>query len=138
MSKPRIYVSMSALLVPSDHPDQMLRAGIAPYARAFMTWASEHGRVVLLTDAPLAAAAHLLEKIDCTNRVTIGTFEASKVEQMRPDDAFYWVDDGLIPGEVSWLLEHGRQDRLISVSMHKGVTPETKTALEQKMRGHRA
>lgn len=133
MSRLRIYVSMSTLLVPNDHPDQQLHAGIAPYARPFLTWAADQGKVVLLTDGPLASAIHLLERLDCSGKVSIATFESSKTEKISPDERFFWVDDFLIPGEVSWLLEHQHQGRVIAVQPHKGVTPETKQALDAKI-----
>lgn len=133
----KIYVAMDTLLAPSDHPDNNLRAGIAPYAKPFITWAATQGKVVVLTDGPLSHAMYLLQKLNCADLATIRSFEVSKVENLHTDEPFYLVDDALIPGEVSWFLEHGHQDRLISVLPHHNVTPDTKKKLEEKLRERR-
>lgn len=130
----KIYISFDALLVPSDKPSEVLRAGIAPYAKSFITWAATQGRVVILTDGPLSHPMHLLQHIKCADLASIRSFEVSKTETLRHDEPFFLVDDALIPGEVSWFMEHGHQDRIIPVSPREGVTPRTKQLLEEKLR----
>lgn len=130
----KIYVSLDALLIPSEKPDPHVGTGIAPYAQAFLTWASTQGRTVLLTDRPLPYAARVLKTIGCEDKIPIRGFEVSKTELLDHKDDFYLVDDMLIPGELSWFSEHGLSDRLVAVSPYKGPTPETKAALEEKFR----
>lgn len=130
-----VYVSSDALVVPSDNPDTVLDAGIAPYARPFMHWCAGTYKTVLLTDLPTAHARYLLNKLALReDQVVLRFFHGLKTDYLRPDSNCYLIDDALIPGEVSWFLEHGLQDHLIGVDPHTGVSPTTRQQLEERVR----
>lgn len=129
-----IYVSLDALTVPSEKPDAYLGAGISPYTNGFLHWAATKGKVVLLTDRPIAQVLALLDRHGCSKLgVQIRTFTSSKTEVLRPTEDFYLVDEVLIPSEYSWFAEHGLGDRLIPVGSD-GVTPATKDKLAARLK----
>lgn len=133
----RIYVSIDALQAPSDKPDPHLGTGISAYARPFITWLSQHGKVVVLTDGSLQHAVYLLSKINCTEKASVRGFEVCKTEILKEHGDVYLVDTILTPSEVSWFAEHGMADRVVTVKLHEGVSPSTKQALEAKFASER-
>lgn len=124
-----IYISMNTLLAPSEHPDPHLGVGISHYAKPFVAWCKTQGTVCLLTDSPLAHAVYLAEKL---GGMPVRSFDLSKTDLLDRHKDFYLVDDGLIPGEVSWFAEHGLASRVVSVDNH-GVTPATRDALAARI-----
>lgn len=135
-ASPMVYVSADALVVPSDHPDHFLEAGIAPYAAGFMNWCCGTYRTVLLCDWPLAQATYLVDKLGVPPQsLPIRTYYGSKVDSLNLDSNFFLIDDALIPGEVSWFLEHGLQSRIIGVNPYVGVSLETRRALQERTHG---
>lgn len=131
-----IYVAMDALLAPSDKPDPHLGTGIAPYAKPFLTWATTHGRPVVLTDGPLSHAVYLVDKLDVKGKVAVRGFDMSKTELFSPHEDFYLVDDALIPSEISWFAEHGLGHRVIPCGAH-GVTEQARDALHAAITKHK-
>lgn len=141
-SKPKLFLGLDGpILVPASNPqdrDEYLGAAIAPYAKSFLHWATQHFDVRWLSDrgaGPAVYAASLLSLPP--DRVRVAGFAESKVEALSPHPNFYWVDSELIPHEVSWLAQHGHVDRLISVDPLRGVSTDTKQALEARMAKHR-
>jgi len=130
--KPTIYVGLEALQVHSDKPDPYLGFGVAAYTAPFLSWAATRGRVCILTDGPVQLVMHLLNTLKLTaSNIAIKSYGTNKTDVLRTDEPFVLVDDALIPGEVSWFMEHGLGDRLVSVSPLTGVTPETKSRVER-------
>ncbi len=130
-----VYVASDALLVPSDDADHVLNCGISSYAKPFMHWCASHYTTVLLTDMPVAHVKYLLNKLMLReDQLSLRFYHGLKTDYLRPDRGCYLVDDALIPGEVSWFLEHGLQDQLIGVDPHTGVSPMTRQTLEERIR----
>lgn len=131
MSKPTLFVGLDALLVPGEDVDPVLRAEIAPYAKAFMFWATTRFKVTLLTEKNPRDAFHLLQTLGLPlDAASVAPFSESKVDIVAAHGLFYWVDTILIPGEVSWLAQHGHTDKYMSVDPEVGVTLEHKHWLE--------
>ena len=127
MTMPKLYIELSGpILIPSD--GDMV---VAPYAKPFMHWATQHFNVQWLTDhSPRDAfnvAKHLALPAD---KVPVRGFDVTKTEVLQPHENFYWIDSELIPDEVAWLAKHGHFDRFISVDPLKGITSEHKDKLE--------
>jgi hypothetical protein len=134
-SKPLVYVSTDALLVPSEHPDAVLECGIAEYAKSFMHWCTGHYSTVLLTDLPVAHARYLISRLRLMeDQLPMKFYYGAKTDRLPTGGNFFLIDDALIPGEVSWFLEHGLQDQLIGVDPHTGVSPMTRQTLEERIR----
>ncbi len=136
--RPVVYVSVDSLLVPSDKHDTFLDAGIAEYAAPFMNWCAGTYRTILLSDRPVAHATYLFRHLGLSPAaVPIKPYLGLKIDNIDPQSNFYLIDDALIPGEVSWFLEHGLQDRLIGVNPHIGVSLETRHTLEARTHARR-
>ena len=130
-----VYVSTDALLIPSDSPDHVLDVGISDYAKPFMHWCSSNYRTYLITDMPVAHAKYLLNKLELRENAVIIKFCGTlKTDCIEPSRNTFLIDDALVPGEVSWFLEHGLQDQLIGVDPHTGVSPATRQTLEARTR----
>lgn len=134
-NKPKLFVSLDGpILVPAEgHSDRddFLGAAIAPYAKSFLHWATNHFDVHWLSDKGAAPAVYIAQKLGLpADKVRIAGYRDSKVEALSGHKNFYWVDSELIPNEVSWLAQHGHVDRLISVDPFNGVSTDTKKALE--------
>jgi hypothetical protein len=132
MNKPTLYVALKGpLLVPSQHPNEFLGAGIADYAKAFLTWASGKFDVQVLTDENPRHVFFLADHLGLhTESLRPRGYELAKTELMHPNTEFYWVDSELIPSEVAWLARHGHVDRFLSVDPTVGVIPRHREALE--------
>lgn len=132
--RPKLFVGLDGpVLVPGDimTRDEYLGAAIAPYARPFMHWATQHFDVHWLSDRGAAAATYITQLLGLpADKVRIAGFMDSKVEALEPHKNFFWVDSELIPHELSWLAQHGHVDRLISVDPSVGVSTDAKKALE--------
>lgn len=139
MSRPTLYIGLHGpLLVPAAKPNEYLGAGIADYAKPFLTWAKDRFDIQVLTDENLRHVHHLTEHLGLpADKINPRGFETSKVEVMQPGTDFYWVDAALIPGELSWLTEHGHYDRFLAVDPTVGVTPRHKDVLEGLTRNRR-
>lgn len=135
-TKPKLFVNLEGpILVPGDHPDPLLRAELAPYARPFMHWALNHFDVRLITDRGMHVAGRALQLMGLPeDHVPVAMFDDSKVPLLSKHSNFFWVDGELIPGEVSWLAQHGHVDRLIQVDPVKGVSTDAKQQLEAHIR----
>jgi hypothetical protein len=131
MNKPTLYVALQGpLLIPSDKPHPYLEAGIAEYAKSFLSWAKEHFGVQVLTDDSLRKVHTLTEHLSLPPDAALPRgFDFNKTDVMDPASNFYWVDSALIPSEISWLYEHKLQDRLLTVDPAVGVTPEHRRIL---------
>lgn len=141
-SKPKLFVSLDGpILVPASGPldrDEYLGAAIAPYAKAFMHWATQHFDVHWLSDNGAAPAIYTAKQLSLPDdAVHVAGYTDSKVEAISPHKDFFWVDSELIPGEVSWLAQHGHMDRLIPVDSLTGVSMDAKKALETRIAKHR-
>ena len=138
MSQPKLYVELNGpILIPHEHPDPVLQAGIADYAKSFMHWATQHFDVHWLTDRSPGDAFYVANKLALpSDKVSVRGFEVSKVEALHPNENFYWVDSELIPDEVAWLAKHEHFNRFVSVDPLKGVTPEHKKMLEDLLKVH--
>lgn len=136
MSKPILYLALDGpILVPGKTPDPYLDAGVAEYAKSFVHWAKDHFNVRWITDRAPGHAFHVAKKLALpADAIPVLGFDVTKSEVISPKENFYWVDGPLIPGEVTWLTQHGHTDRFVSVDPMKGVTPEHKIALEKILR----
>lgn len=140
--KPKLFIGLDGpVLVPSANPidrDEYLGAAVAPYAKSFLHWATQHFDVHWLSDRGAVPAAYVSNLLALpADKVRISGFTDSKVEALSPHKNFYWVDSELIPHEVSWLAQHGHVDRLISVDPREGVSTDAKKALEARVANHR-
>jgi hypothetical protein len=134
MKKPILFISMEALLVPGETVEPILRAEIAPFAKAFMHWATQHFQVQLLTERNPREAFHLIDVLGLPeDSVPVKTFLDSKTEAMSHKDNFYWIDSILIPAEVTWLSQHNLTARFKSVEPENGITIEHKNWLTSKL-----
>jgi hypothetical protein len=141
-SKPKLFIGLDGpMLVPSStsrERDEYLGAAVAPYAKPFLHWATQHFDVRWLSDRGAGPAAYLAKLLSLpADKVHIAGFGDSKIEALSPHKDFYWVDSELIPHEVSWLAQHGHVDRLISVDPREGVSTDAKKALEARVAKHR-
>jgi len=141
-SKPKLFIGLDGpVLVPSTDAharDEYLGASVAPYARAFLHWATQHFDVRWLSDRGAGPAVYVSSLLSLpADKVHIAGFLDSKVEALAPHKDFYWVDSELIPHEVSWLAQHGHVDRLLTVDPDVGVSTDTKKALEMRLSNHR-
>lgn len=136
MTRPTLFVSIDGpVLVPGKNPDSFLEAEIAPYAKPFMHWAAQHFDVHWLTDRNARDAFYLSKRLSLPeDKVSVSSFEDSKADVLAHYPDFYLVDTELIPHEVSWLSQHGNTHRVIQVDPMRGITPEHKTVLEEKLR----
>lgn len=137
--KPALYIGLDGpLLVPSQTPDPLLGLGLASYAKPFMHWAVSNFRVRWLTDRGPRAAFYVAALLGLPDdKIPVAGFESLKPEAFKSNESFYWVDSELIPGEVTWLTQHGHLERFFQVDAQKGVTPELKQALELARRNER-
>ena len=137
--KPFLYLEPEGtLLLESDHPDHFLDAGIVPYAKPFLAWATKHFQVRWLTDRPPAHVFHLAEALNIPgHEIPFASFTDSKADAIKPNSNFYWVDSRLTPMDISWLAQHGKTDRLLAVSNPAGITEGHKEWLEDKLAGKR-
>ena len=134
--KPKLFLALDGpVLIPSSLHDRdaYLGASVAPYAKAFLHWASQHFDVRWLSDRGAAPAAYVANLLSLpADKIRIAGYLDSKVEAISPHHDFYWVDSELIPHEVSWLAQHGHVDRLITVDPSVGVSTDVKKALEMR------
>jgi hypothetical protein len=122
----------------SHERDEYLGAAIAPYAKSFLHWATQHFDVRWLSDRGAASSIYTAKLLSLpSDSVHIAGYTDSKIEAIAPHHDFYWVDSELIPHEVSWLAQHGHVDRLISVDPMVGVSTDAKAALEARVAKHR-
>jgi hypothetical protein len=136
--KPKLFVGLDgSVLVPAANAherDEYLGAAVAPYAKAFLHWATQHFDVRWLSDRGAGPACYVAGLLSLpADKVRIAGYTDSKVEALAPHKDFYWVDSELIPHEVSWLAQHGHVDRLISVDPLTGVSHDAKKALEERI-----
>ena len=141
-SKPKLFIGLDGpVLVPSTNThdrDEYLGAAVAPYAKAFLHWATQHFDVRWLSDRGAGPAVYTASLLSLPpDKVHVAGFVDSKVEALAPHKDFYWVDSELIPHEVSWLAQHGHVDRLLTVDPVTGVSTDTKKALEMRLSNHR-
>jgi hypothetical protein len=136
MSRPILYLALDGpILVPDTKHDPYVDAGIAEYSKSFVHWAKDNFRTRWLTDRAPGHAFHVAKQLGLSeDAIPVLGFDVSKTEVISPEENFYWVDGPLIPGEVSWLAQHGHTGRFISVDPAKGITPEHKSALEALIR----
>lgn len=136
-TKPKLFIGLDGpVLVPADanDRDEYLGAAVASYAKPFLHWATQHFDVRWLSDRGGPHAHYVTRLLSLPeNRIRIAGFHDSKVEALAPHKDFYWVDSELIPGEVSWLAQHGHADRLIQVDPVLGVSADVKKALEARV-----
>jgi len=138
MNRPKLYVELNGpVLLPSEdaHDPLLHHMVIAPYAKPFLHWATQHFDVQWLTDRSPRDAFNVAKRLDIpTDKIPVRGFDVTKTEVLRPQENFFWVDCELIPDEVAWLAKHGHFDRFVSVDPLKGVTPEHKEALEAALK----
>lgn len=134
--KPTLFIGLEGpILIPSAHPDSALGLGIASYAKPFLHWAVQHFNVRWLTDRSPRDAIYVANLLSLPDeRIAVAGFGDLKTEALQPRENFYWVDSELIPGEVSWLAQHGLSHRLLQADPVRGVTPELKDKLEALIR----
>ena len=140
--KPKLFIGLDGpVLVPatnSHERDEYLGAAVAPYAKAFMHWATQHFDVHWLSDRGAGPAVYVANLLSLpADKVRVAGYVDSKVEALSPHKDFFWVDAELIPHEVSWLAQHGHVDRLITVDPLTGVSTDAKEALEARAGHHR-
>ncbi len=133
--KPKLFIGLDGpVLIPATEAherDEYLGAAIAPFAKAFLHWASNHFDVRWLSDRGGAPAIYTASALALpSDKVRVAGFTDSKIEAISPHKDFYWIDSELIPHEFSWLAQHGHVDRHISVDPQHGVSTDTKKALE--------
>ena len=139
--KPILFLGLDGpVLVPatnSHERDEYLGAAVAPYAKAFLHWATQHFDVRWLSDRGGPSAVYTSRLLSLPDdAVRVAGYGDSKIDAVSPHKNFYWVDSELIPHEVSWLAQHGHVDRLFSVDPHTGVSTDVKHALETKLKSH--
>lgn len=142
IKKPKLFIGLDGpVLVPASNPherDEFLGAAIAPFAKPFLHWATQHFDVRWLSDKGVGPASYVASMLSLpSDKIHIAGYTDSKVEALSPHKDFYWVDSELIPSEVSWLAQHGHVDRLISVDPFTGVSTDVKKALEARVVNHR-
>lgn len=140
--KPKLFIGLDGpVLIPSTNAmdrDEYLGAAIAPFAKSFLHWATQHFDVRWLSDRGVGPATYVSSLLSLpADKVHVAGYVDSKVEALSPHKDFYWVDSELIPHEVSWLAQHGHVDRLISVDPLTGVSTDAKQALEARIEHHR-
>jgi hypothetical protein len=135
-NKPKLFLALDGpVLIPSSLHDRdaYLGSAVAPYAKAFLHWATQHFDVRWLSERGPAHAAYVANLLSLpADRIPFAGYLDSKVEAISPHKDFYWVDSELIPHEVSWLAQHGHVDRLITVDPSVGVSTDVKKALEAR------
>jgi hypothetical protein len=137
--KPVLFLGLDGpVLIPphnSHDRDEYLGAAVAPYAKAFLHWATQHFDVRWLSDRGVGPAVYVSSLLSLpSDKVHVAGFIDSKVEAIEPHKNFYWVDTDLIPHEISWLAQHGHGEKhLIPVDPMTGVTPDTKQMLEHRI-----
>jgi len=139
MNKPTLFINMDGPLLVPGPGDHALNADVTPYAKSFLNWAMQHFDTRLLTDRSPRDGFHLVDKLALpADKFPVQTFDTSKIEVIgrHPDKNFYWLDAELIPGEISWLTQHGHLHKFVSVDPMTGITSEHKNVLEGHLRGH--
>lgn len=140
-SKPKLFIGLDGpVLIPANvhNRDEYLGAAVAPYAKSFLHWATQHFDVHWLSDRGVGPATYVASLLSLpSSAVRIAGYVDSKIDALKHHKDFYWVDSELIPHEVSWLAQHGHVDRLIPVDPEVGVSTDSKAALEARIASHR-
>lgn len=132
MAKPTLYVELDGpLVVPAaEHADPFLNGALAPYAKPFMRWASQHFDLVCMTDRDMLRARHALRELGMESIPVLG-YDNAKIHHIDPKSNFHWVDSALVPSELNWIAEHRVEHRVQTVHPEEGVTEDVKSHLEK-------
>ena len=121
------------ILVPSPHPDILLKAGIVPYSKPFLFWATSCFKVLWLSQRPPAHAFRVAELLGLPgDAIAYAGFKRSRIEAIARFPNSVWVDGALSPAEIAW-VQSSRAAQYVSAPT--GVTSKHKAMLERLIAG---